>query len=55
MESSELTMTKLCYGQEMLYKNKREIIKKRNNVELRLLFTALRVIARNVHTCLESF
>jgi len=35
----------------MLYKiNQRGIIKKRNKVELRFLCTALRVIARNMHT-----
>ena len=35
----------------MLYKiNQREIIQKRNKVELWFLCTALRVIARNMHT-----
>jgi len=35
----------------MLYKiNQRGIIWKINNVELRFLYTALRVIARNMHT-----
>ena len=33
--------TKLHPGQEMLYKNQREIIKKQNKVELRFLSTAL--------------
>jgi len=44
-------VTKLCSGQEMLRKiNQRVIIKKRNNVELRFLCTALQVIARSMHT-----
>jgi len=44
-------MTKLRSGQKMLYKiNQRGIIKNRNKVELRFLCTALRVIARNMHT-----
>jgi len=44
-------VTKLCSGQEMLYKiDKREIIQKPNKEELRCLCTALRVIARNMHT-----
>jgi len=44
-------VTKLCFGQEMLYKiNQRGIIEKRNQVELRFLCTALRVIARSMHT-----
>ena len=44
-------VTKLCTGQEMLYKiNQRGIIQKRNKVELWFLCTALRVIARNMHT-----
>jgi len=44
-------VTKLCSGQEMLYKiNQRGIIKKRNNVELWFLCIALNVIARNMHT-----
>jgi len=35
----------------MLYKiNQREIIQKRNKVDSRFLCTALRVIARNMHT-----
>jgi len=35
----------------MLYKiNQRGIIQKRNKVELQFLCTALRVIARNMHT-----
>ena len=35
----------------MLYKiNQKGIIKKRNKVELRFLCTALRVIAKNMHT-----
>jgi len=35
----------------MLYKiNQRGIIKKQNKVDLRFLCTALRVIARNMHT-----
>jgi len=52
MESFEPMVTKLCSGQEMLYKiNQRGIIQKRNKVELRrFLCTALRVIARNMHT-----
>jgi len=37
--------------QEMLYKiNQRVIIQKRNKVELRFLCTAIRIIARNMHT-----
>jgi len=44
-------VTKLYTGQEMLYKiNQRGIIKKRNKVELWFLCTALRVVARNMHT-----
>ena len=44
-------VTKLCTGQEMLYKiNQRGIIQKRNKVELWFLCTALRVVARNMHT-----
>jgi len=51
MESFEPMVTKLCSGQEMLYKiNQKKIIKKRNKVELQFLSTALRVIARNMHT-----
>jgi len=51
MESFEPMVTKLCSGQEMLYQiNQREIIQKRNNVELRFLCTALRVITKNMHT-----
>jgi len=38
-------------GQEMLYKiNQSGIIKKQNKVELRFVCTALRVIARSMHT-----
>ena len=44
-------MTKLCSGQEMIYKiNQRGIIQKQNKVELRFLCTALLVTARNMHT-----
>jgi len=44
-------VTKLCSGQKMLYKiNQRGFIHKRNKVELRFLSTALRVIARSMHT-----
>jgi len=51
MESFEHMVTKLCSGQDMLYKiNQKGIIKKRNKVELRFLCTALRVIAKNMHT-----
>jgi len=51
MESFKPMVTKLCSGQEMLYKiNQRGIIKKRNEVELQFLYTALRVIAGNMHT-----
>jgi len=51
MESFEHMVTKLCSGQEMLYKiNQRGIIQKQNNAELRFLCTALRVIARNMYT-----
>jgi len=51
MESFEPIVTKLCSGQKMLYKiNQRGIIQKRNKVELQFLCTALRVIARNMHT-----
>jgi len=54
-ESFEPMVTKLCSGQEILYKiNQRGIIKKWNKVEkkvaLRFLCTALPVIARNMHT-----
>jgi len=43
-------VTKLCSGQEMLYKiNQRGIIRQRR-VELRFLYTALRIISRNMHT-----
>jgi len=42
---------KVMLGQEMLYKiNQSEIIQKQNKVELRFLCTALRVIARSMHT-----
>ena len=42
MESFEPSVTKLCSGQEMLYKiNQRGKVKKRNKVELRFLCTAL--------------
>ena len=51
LESFEPMVTMLCSGQEMLYKiNQRGITQKRINVELRFLCTALRVIARNMHT-----
>ena len=51
MESFEPMVTKLCSGQYMLHKiNQRGIIQKRNKGELRFLFTALRVIARSMHT-----
>ena len=51
MESFEPMVTKLCSGQEMLFKiNQRGIIQKWNKVELQFLCTALRVIARNMHT-----
>jgi len=51
MESFKPMVTKLCSGQEMLYKiNQRGIIQKRNKVELGFLCTALRVTARNMHT-----
>jgi len=44
-------VTKLCSGQEMLYKiNQREIIQNRNKIELRFLCIALRFIARSMHT-----
>jgi len=44
-------MTKVCSGQEILYKiNQRGLIKKMNNVELRFVCTSRRVIARNMHT-----
>jgi len=44
-------VTKLCFGQEILLKfNQRGFIQKRNKVEKRFLCTALRVIARNMHT-----
>jgi len=49
MESFELTMTKLDSRQEMLYKNQRGIIQKRNKAGLRFLCNVLRVIARNLH------
>jgi len=50
MKSFEPMVTKLCSGQEMLYKiNQRGIIQKQNKVELRFLCTALHVIARNMH------
>ena len=42
LESFEPMVTKLCSGQEMLYKiNQRKVIQKRNKVELRFLCTAL--------------
>jgi len=51
LESFEPMMTKLRSGQEMLYKiNQRWIIRKRKNVELWLLCTALQFIARKMHT-----
>jgi len=51
MEPFEPMVTKLCFGQEMLYKiNQRDLNQKRKKVELRFLCTALRVIARNMHT-----
>jgi len=43
-------VTKLCSRKEMLYKNQRGIIQKRNKIALRFLCTALQVIARNMHT-----
>jgi len=44
-------VTKLCFGQEILYKiNQRGQIQKQNKVEIRFLCTALRVIARSMHT-----
>jgi len=44
-------VTKLCSGQEMLYKiNQRGIIKKQNKVKLRFLCNELCAIARNMHT-----
>jgi len=49
-ESVEPMVTKLRSGQAMLYKNQRGIIQNRNMVKLRLLCTALRVIARNMQT-----
>jgi len=50
LEPFEPMMTKRS-GQEMLHKiNQKEIIEKRKKVELRILCTALQVIARNVHT-----
>jgi len=53
MESFEPMVTKLhvCSGEKMLYKiNQREIIQQWNNVELRFLRIALRIIARSMHT-----
>jgi len=41
---------KLRYGQEMLYKTQRGIVQKWNKEELRFLCSALRFIARNMHT-----
>ena len=56
MESFEPMVTKLCSGQEILYKiNQRRIIQKRNKVELRFLCTALRVIARSMHTVNSAY
>jgi len=44
-------VAKLCSGQAMLYNiNQRGIFQKRNKVELQFMCTALRVIARNMHT-----
>ena len=44
-------VTKICSGQELLYKiNRKGLIKKRNKVELRFLCTVFRVIARIMHT-----
>ena len=51
LESFEPMVTKLCSGQEMLYKiNQRGIIKNRTRLAIRFLCTALRVIAKNMHT-----
>ena len=51
MESFEPMVTKLCSGQDLLYKiNQRGIIKKRNRVGLWFLRTAIRVIAISMHT-----
>jgi len=50
MESFEPMVTKLCSGQEILYKYQKGLIKKRNKAEIQFLCTALRVIARNMHT-----
>jgi len=51
LESFGPMIAMLRTGQEMLYTiNQRGIIKKRNRVELRYLCTALRVIARYMHT-----
>jgi len=53
MESFELTMTKLCSGQEISIKiNQRGVIHKRNKV-VTVLCTALQMIARNMHTKFE--
>ena len=44
-------VTKLCSGQEMLYKiNQRGKIQNRNKIVVRFLCTALQVVARNMHT-----
>jgi len=51
MESFELMVTKLRFGQEMLYNiNQRGIVKNPNKIELGFLCTALQVIASNMHT-----
>jgi len=43
-------VTMLRPGQEMLYKNQRGLIQKRIKMKLPFLSTALKVIARNMHT-----
>ena len=51
LKSFESMVTNLHSGQEMVYKNQSKgNNSKRNKVELKLLCTALRVIARKMHT-----
>ena len=50
LKSFEHMVTMLRPRQEMLYKNQRGLIQKRIKMKLPFLSTALKVIARNMHT-----